>query len=323
MRARLLGLRLRFRQPPPRGAALLVAMVLVTVVTTLASGMVWQQWRAAEVETAERARVQAAWVLLGAQDWARLILREDARSNKPTALTEPWATPLAEARLSTFLAADREHTDETAQEAFVSGQISEAQARYNLRNLLVEGKVAPEQLAILQRLCLQVGLAADTASLIANQWLLAQSPAPDGQRDAPLPPQQLDDLAWFGLPPSAIARLRAVLVILPNPTPVNINTAPREVLAGVIAGIDGGGADRLLQLRQSAPFRELEQARTALGLSKPLPATDLGVQSSYFVVRGRMRLDQRVLDAVSLIERRAGLEVVAISRLNLPAPVGQ
>ena len=46
-------------------------------------------------------------------------------------------------------------------------------------------------------------------------------------------------------------------------------------------------------------------------------------RESYFVVRGRMRLDQRVLDAVSLIERRAGLEVVAISRLNLPAPVGQ
>ncbi len=317
----------RLRPSPARGAALLVAMVLVTVVTTLAAGMVWQQWRAAEVETAERARVQAAWVLLGAQDWARLILREDARSNKPTALTEPWATPLAEARLSSFLAADREHTDETAQEAFVSGQISDAQARYNLHNLLVEGKVAPEQLAILQRLCLQVGVAADTASLIANQWLLAQSPAlagqRDGQRDAPLPPQQLNDLAWFGLPPSAIARLRAVLVILPNPTPVNINTAPREVLAGVIAGIDGGGADRLLQMRQNAPFRELEQARTALGLSKPLPAYDLGVQSSYFEVRGRMRLDQRVLDAVSLIERRAGLEVVAISRLNLPASVGQ
>ncbi len=310
------------RNPPSRGAALLVAMVLVTVVTTLAAGMVWQQWRAAEVEAAERARVQAAWVLLGAQDWARLILREDARSGKPTALTEPWATPLAEARLSTFLAADREHPDESAQQAFVSGQISDAQARYNLRNLMVEGKLAPAQLAILQRLCLQVGVAADSASLIANQWALTQGQAADSQGDAPLPPQQLDDLAWFGLPAAAIARLRKVLVILPSPTPVNLNTAPREVLAGVIAGIDLGGADRLLQLRQSAPFRDLEQARNALGLSQPLPPLDLGVQSSYFEVRGRMRLEQRVLDAVALIERRAGLEVVAIQRLNLPAPAG-
>ena len=91
---------------PARGAALLVAMVLLTVVATLASGMVWQQWKGVEVESAERSRVQTTWVLQGALDWARLILREDARSGRATSLNEPWATPLAEARLSTFLAAD-------------------------------------------------------------------------------------------------------------------------------------------------------------------------------------------------------------------------
>ena len=304
------------RPRPARGAALLVAMVLVTVVTTLAAGMVWQQWRAAEVEAAERARIQAAWVLLGAQDWARLILREDARAGKPTSLTEPWATPLAEARLSTFLAADREHTDDSAAEAFLSGQIDDAQSRYNLRNLVVEAKVPPEQLAILERLCLQVGLGPDSAKLIASQWLLAVA----GGRDAPLQPLQIDDLAWFGLPPSAIAKLRPVLVILPVPTPVNLNTAPRQVLASVVPGLDLGGADRLLQKRQSAPLRDLEEARIALGLTAPLVARDLGVQSAFFEVRGRMRLDERVLDSVALVERRNGLDIVAINRLVRPAP---
>src|SRR5688572_8051457 len=91
-----------------RGAALLLAMMILTFVTTLAAGMVWQQWRAVEVETAERARTQSAWILVGALDWARLILREDARaSGGQDHLGEPWAVPLAEARLSTFLAADR------------------------------------------------------------------------------------------------------------------------------------------------------------------------------------------------------------------------
>ena len=61
-----------------RGAALLTAMVIVTLVATLAAAMVWQQWRAVQVEAAERARMQAAWILAGALDWARLILREDA-----------------------------------------------------------------------------------------------------------------------------------------------------------------------------------------------------------------------------------------------------
>jgi general secretion pathway protein K len=59
-------------------------MVIVTLVATLAAGMVWQQWRAIEVETAERARVQSSWLLDGALDWARLILREDAREGGPT-----------------------------------------------------------------------------------------------------------------------------------------------------------------------------------------------------------------------------------------------
>src|SRR5450631_895147 len=109
------------RSRPQRGAALLTAMIIVTLVATLAASMVWQQWRAVQVESAERARTQAAWILSGALDFARLILREDQRSNRPTALTEPWATPLAESRLSTFLAVDKSNTDD-GPEAFLSGR---------------------------------------------------------------------------------------------------------------------------------------------------------------------------------------------------------
>ena len=86
-----------------------MAMLILTLVATLAAGMVWQQWRAIQVEAAERARTQSAWILSGALDWARLILREDARTGGADHLGEPWAVPLAEARLSTFLAADRDN----------------------------------------------------------------------------------------------------------------------------------------------------------------------------------------------------------------------
>lgn len=79
-----------------QGAALLAAMLTVTLVATLAAGALWQQWRAVEVESAERARVQSSWILTGALDWSRLILREDARSGGPDTLSEPWAIPLQE-----------------------------------------------------------------------------------------------------------------------------------------------------------------------------------------------------------------------------------
>ena len=39
---------------PQRGAALLLAMLTVTLVAALAASAAWQQWRAIEIERAER-----------------------------------------------------------------------------------------------------------------------------------------------------------------------------------------------------------------------------------------------------------------------------
>lgn len=58
-----------------QGAALLMAMLTVALVAVLASTAVWQQWRTLSVETAERQAQQAHWLLAGAQDWARVVLR--------------------------------------------------------------------------------------------------------------------------------------------------------------------------------------------------------------------------------------------------------
>ncbi|MDH4393071.1 MAG: type II secretion system minor pseudopilin GspK [Aquabacterium sp.] len=299
------------RQRPPRGAALLVAMVLLSVVATLAAGMVWQQWRAVQVETAERSRSQSGWMLLGAQDWARLILREDARSGKATSLNEPWATPLAEARLSSFLAADRDNNADSGPEAFLAGSITDAQARYNLRNLIIDGKVDPLQLAALQRLCTSAGLGPDTASAVATGLLAAQLAESDA---APLPPQQLADLVWLGVDASTLERLANVAVLLPVPTPVNLNTATREVLAAVVPGLDLGSADRLVQARVRTPLRNIAEAVAIVGAGPKLQERDVDVKSSYFEVRGQLRLENRVLQTRSLIERRSGLQVLAIQR---------
>src|SRR6185295_12574978 len=157
-----------------RGAALLTAMIIVALVATLAGSMVWQQWRAIQVEAAERARTQSAWILSGALDWARLILREDAINNAKGGnnnvdhLGEPWAVPLAEARLSTFLAVDKDNTDD-APEAFLSGSITDAQSRYNLLNLLEpDKKVSEKQVIALRQLFQAISVAPELADRIAT-----------------------------------------------------------------------------------------------------------------------------------------------------------
>ena len=305
-----------------RGAALLTAMVIVTLVSTLAAGMVWQQRRAVQIESAERARTQSAWILSGALDWARLILREDARNGGADHLGEPWAVPLAEARLSSFLAADKDNTDD-APEAFLSGVITDAQARYNLTNLVDQGKPVAAQMAALARLCRTLGLPDDTANRIADGLVQAQSAAlGTPASDAPLQPQSLEQLPWLGIDAEVQRRLSAHVVVLPVATPVNLNTAGREVLAAVIKGLDLAGAERLVEARKRQPFATLQEAQAQLGTLPPLDVSVVNVTTSYFEVRGRLRLEARVMEQISLVERK-GLDVSVLQTRRIAHNEGE
>ena len=294
-----------------RGAALLIAMIVLTLVATLASNMVWQQWRAVEVEGAERARVQAAWLLNGALDWARLILREDVRG--ADYIGEPWSLPLAEARLSTFLAVERASTSDDGPPAFLSGNIVDAQSRYNLRNLLqADEKLAALEAKSLGQLCEALGLGSGVAETL-RAGLLAAWRGGD-PADAVVAPRTLSQLRWLGVDSSAIERLAKLTELLPEPTAVNLNTAPREVLAAVIEGLDLASADRLIQARGRSHFQSLDDAQAQLPPGAKLDARRVGVTSNYFEVHGRLRLEQRVLNERSLIQRRANREVLTILR---------
>jgi general secretion pathway protein K len=293
----------RHTRPRQRGAALLLAMVIVTLVATLAAAMVWQQWRAVQVEEAERARSQAGWILSGALDWARLILQEDARSSSYDHLGEPWAVPLAEARLSTFLAADKDHTDDSGPEAFLSGGIADAQARYNLANLIATGDAAAAEVVILERLCQGAGVASSVAAQIATALNSAQAAGTGGSTsDTPLMPRSVAQLSWLGIDADTLQRLAPLVTLLPVATPLNANTASADVIAAV-AGIDAGTAERLVQLRQRTPFKNLAELQAQLP-GATLDVARLDVATRYFEVRGRLRLGDRVLEQLALVERR-------------------
>jgi general secretion pathway protein K len=307
------------RRPPSRrharGAALLIAMSLLVLVTTLAAGMVYQQHRAIQVEAAERARTQSAWILNGALDWARLILREDARSGGPTALSEPWATPLAEARLSTFLATDKDNNSDSGPDAFLSGAIIDLQSRYNLRNLIDGNKILEAELLTLQRLCEAAGAPTDTAPRIAEGLRLAW--AGGDTQSVPLAPRTVAQLQWLGIDPGVLDRLQNFVVLLPVRTTVNLNTADPEVIAAVSAGLDAGAAQALVQTRQRGAYRTVDIAKKQAPLLDP---KNVGVTSNYFEVRGKLRLDDRALEERSIVERR-GLDIVTILRERVASVV--
>jgi general secretion pathway protein K len=320
-----------------RGAALLLAMLILTLVVSLSAGMVWQQTRAVQVEAAERARAQSAWILNGALDWARLLLSEDQRAGRERgqeydALDEPWATPLAEARLSTFLAADRDNTVDSGPEAFLSGAIVDAQSRWNLRNLIGDdGQVVEPERAALARLVRLAGLPDELTGRIVEALRSAWAPQGRGvdgtvAGDPMLAPTRLQDLAWAGIEPALLARLAPWVDLLPLRTPVNANTASREALVAAIDNLDLGSAERLVLARQRSPFRTLDEVRAQLG-EAVLDPTRVSVVSRHFLVQGRLRLEDRVLEESSLVQRRPdnrGARVVVLRRqrqsLNLESP---
>ncbi|WP_010105235.1 type II secretion system minor pseudopilin GspK [Verminephrobacter aporrectodeae] len=295
-----------------RGAALLAAMLIVTLVATFAAAAMWQQWRAIEIETAERARVQSAWILVGALDWSRLILREDGRPGGADHLAEPWAVPLQESRLSTFLAAENNVTQvddastETA-DAFLSGQISDLQGRLNITNLIENGKVQALALQQFTRLFELLGLPMQELNLLVDGLQRAQARSGDSG-NAPLQPPTVSQLGWLGLTPATVAVLAPHVALLPRPTPVNLNTAGIEVLQAAIDGLDSASAQRIVQVRAERHFNSLDDVSALLGSGVQITKTAHAVATSYFEVRGRLRLGENTVDERSLLYRQ-GMDV--------------
>ena len=290
------------------GAALLAAMLTVTLVATFAAAALWQQWRGVELETAERNRVQAAWILLGALDWSRLILREDGLNGGPDHLAEPWAIALQEARLSTFLAAGGNNASldpsYDTRDAFLSGQVLDAQARLNAANLVVDGKVSASAVASFARLFALLGLQAEMATELAAQMQKAQ--ASSAGESAPLMPRRMEDLVWLGLPQALVPLLAPYVTLLPTATPVNLNTASAEVLYASGATTDLADAQRLVSARQKTHFKNVSDASKLLGSGDSLNTVNFSIGSRFFEVRGRLRLDQTTVEERSLLQRDDG-----------------
>ena len=291
------------------GAALLAAMLTVTLVATFAAAALWQQWRGVEVETAERDRVQAAWVLLGALDWSRLILREDGLNGGPDHLAEPWAIALQEARLSTFLAAGGNNASldpsYDTRDAFLSGQVLDAQARLNAANLVADGKVSASAVARFARLFALLGLQSEMAADLATQMQKAQSSS--AGESAPLMPRRMEDLVWLGLPQAAVPLLAPYVTLLPIATPVNLNTASAEVLYASGATTDLADAQRLVSARQKTHFKNVADVSKLLGSGDSLSTVDFSIGTRFFEVRGRLRLDQTTVEERSLLQRDGGI----------------
>ncbi|MBA5637229.1 type II secretion system minor pseudopilin GspK [Duganella sp. LX20W] len=298
-----------------RGVAVVTALLLTTLAVTIVASLFWQQQVQVRSMENQRLQLQTRWILRGALDWARLILRQDGMDRgRVTTLDGVWATPLAETRLDQYV--ERERVEGENFNATLSGQMTDAQSRYNLANLAVSRAPVAEQVAVFQRLLTVLQLDGSLAQAVADEVARAQQPAAQGQAASnalpvragtePMEMMRAEDLlAVAGFTPQAIERLRDFVIVLPAQTAINVNTAPVELLAALPENFSMAEAAALAYHRKQAYFNDVGTYKSQLNGKQVSSKVNIDIRSDYFLVLSKVRLDRANLDAQALIQRES------------------
>ena len=298
-----------------RGVAVITALLLTTLAVTIVASLFWAQQVQVRSMENQRLHLQTKWILRGALDWARLVLRQDGIDNREyTTLTAVWNTPLAETRLDQYI--ERERVQGEVFDATLSGRIIDATSRYNLTNLATGPKISEEHVKIYRRLLVNLQLDPALALKTAKAVAAGSEPLPRMEGDtspvvartsSPLGLTQLDDLLSIpGYTPAIVDKLREFAIVLPaDAQRVNVNTAPAEVIAALVEGYSVSQANALVTRRKQAYFRQKSDFTGQLFTGGEGPADAVyDVKSQYFLVLSRVRLDRAALDAEALVSRR-------------------
>ncbi len=282
-----------------RGLALITAMLVVAIAATTAAYLALDQqiWLRQAQNLSDRA--QAEVVRDGAQEWAITILAKDAKDNKSDDLTENWAKPLPPIAV------------EGGQ---VTGHISDAQGKFNLNNLVRNATPSPPDIGAFQYLLQSLGLDPNLTDAVID-WIDTDSNARAAgaedidylqmktpYRAANQPMQSVEELRLVrGFTRETVDKLRPWVAALPQPTAININTAPKEVLAALFY-TKPELADQLVTQR---PYKSLDEIKAK---NPQLPSDNIapyGVQSTYFVVEITTLFGRYQRTTQSLIQRGA------------------
>jgi general secretion pathway protein K len=207
-----------------------VAVAALAAMGLLASQSTWARRAELGAEHAQaRALVQAG------VDWARAVLADDRRMGNADHLGEPWALRLPPVPVDN---------------GELAGQIDDQQAAFNLNNLAKAGAASAPQFAQFRRLLEILGL----PEALADPAIAARLPLVDVAELALIP----------GFDEGVRKRLHPFVTALPRFTAVNVNTAPPEVLAAVLEGVDLDAARELVAQRGRAYFRNRAEFQALL-----------------------------------------------------------
>ena len=297
----------------------MTALLVVVMATLVVSPLIWRIFALGKSVEVSAARSQARDIATSGLEWARVILREDARVSTVDHLGEPWAVSMQETRLDESLKPDPLGDNTGGNQASLQGLIEDAQARFNLYNLTQAGDVGEKWRFSFLRLCQQLGVSSGQAKIVMDAVLQAQlstvtienknpdkpvlmappTPAPVSRWEYFRATPNLEDATW--------RRLANQVVWLPKPTSVNVNTASAEVIYAASPGMNPSQALQLVESRNRAYFANTADIASRLpGNRGDLDITLLDTKSLFFLVQGQIQVKGAIVRSQSLVQRDGG-----------------
>jgi general secretion pathway protein K len=295
--------------------ALLVVALAAVATAALARHQQLAIQRSANLLNAEQAYLYA----VGAEAFARQVLRRDAEDGPIDHPFEAWATLVPPT-----------HIDG----GDLVGRLDDLQGRFNLNNLVDGNGPVTDQVALLQRLLARLELQPDVAWSVVD-WL-------DGDQE-PSPSGGAEDLDYLRLDPAyrtagrlltspselllidgfdmaAYQRLAPHVTALPGPAPLNVNTASTLLLQALADDITPDLAERLADGRDADGYAGIDlfldevEALSDEEVREAVAALPLTVGSSHFLFTGEARFGRGRVRLASLLRRDPGGAVTTLRR---------
>lgn len=313
--------RARAGMAPARGqrgvVAVMFAILIVTLCTTFAVALTWDNTLTVRRTTSMLWREQAMTVALGAENWVGSILEQDFRDDEQADhLGEIWAQEVPPLPVEGAGLAGE-----------IYGSLEDLQGRFNVNNLLdAAGGVNEEALEQYRRLLIALELDPRLAGVTADFLDPDVNAAfPDGAEDdvytgfvppyrpANQPLSSVSELAALAeMEGEAFERLRPHVAALPASTAVNVNTATPLVLQSLDENLSPADVERLLEERAEAGFADVQASFASLVAPEVL--NTLGESSSYFRLTTVVRIGTVRVTMYSLLHRGAQGSVTTILR---------
>ncbi len=284
------------------GVALITVMLIIALATILAVSMTQMQQLNIHRTTNILNYEQAYQYVTAAEDWAGLMLQRDYERNKTDSNKDIWATVLPALPI------------EGGQ---LRGQIMDLQSRFNLNNLVLDGKIQKPQLQHFRYLLRHLQLDENIADTLAD-WLdsdieagfngaedneyLGRTPAYRTGNQAMQDSSEL--LLVKGVDMKSYKKLRPFVTVLKSGSNINVNTASAEVLASVVKNLSLEDAKVIIADRDKEVFAKLDDfLQHPLIKNTKTDGKGLAVNSHYFQLESSVQIDRVVLDFVSVIKR--------------------